>query len=79
MHYLIELYRFGKQIPFFRLRECPFQPNKGELINIEKVTYEIIGRWFTVDYAGTINQEMRLNLIVRVNPKSASDAGGKDE
>lgn len=61
----IELYRSGVQTPFMRLRECSFQPNEGELINIERVTYEIVGRSFTVDYAGTKNQEMRLNLIVR--------------
>jgi hypothetical protein len=45
--------------------DAEFQPNDGDLVNIRKVTYKVIGRSFTVDHADDINEcRMRCNVIV---------------
>lgn len=43
-----------------------FAPNEGDLINIQKVTYEVTGRSFTIDHADDpFLTQVRCNVIVR--------------
>lgn len=44
--------------------DSSFAPNEGDLINIKKTTYRIVGRSFTIDYAGEVGQCIRCNIIV---------------
>jgi hypothetical protein len=61
----IEFYLEGKQQPFLSL-DSSFAPTEGDLINIEKVTYEVLGRSFTVDQAADIRlRSIRCNVIVK--------------
>lgn len=60
----IELYLEGSYHPFVTA-DSSFQPNDGDLINIHKVTYEVIGRSFTVDHVNKEEQQVRCNVILR--------------
>lgn len=61
----IEFYHDDKQMPFLTI-ESSFQPNEGDFVNIQKVTYEVIGRSFTVDHAETPQlRQVRCNVIVK--------------
>jgi hypothetical protein len=45
--------------------DAEFQPNDGDLVNISKVTYKVLARSFTVDYADSfVERRMRCNVIV---------------
>ncbi len=59
----LEFYLDGKQNAFLTL-DSSFQPNDGDLVNIQKVTYKVIGRSFTVDHAGKLDKSIRCNVIV---------------
>lgn len=46
--------------------DSSFAPNDGDLININKITYTVVGRSFTVDYADDpFERQVRCNVIVR--------------
>jgi hypothetical protein len=59
----LEFYHNGKPQPFLTL-DSSFQPNDGDLVNIRKATYKVIGRSFTVDSAGTREVSIRCNVIL---------------
>lgn len=59
----MEIYVNNHQIPFLII-ESSFQPNEGDLINIRKVTYKVVGRSFTVDHADEPGRSVRCNVIV---------------
>ena len=61
----VEFYEGKKQSPFLTVNSS-FHPNEGDLVNIQKVTWEVVGRSFSVDYAddGT-RRKMRCNVIVK--------------
>ena len=45
--------------------DSSFTPVEGDLINIKKVTYRVIGRSFTVDHADEWpDRQVRCNIIV---------------
>lgn len=58
----VEFYHIGKQHPFYVVAAA-FQPNDGDLVNILKVTYKVVGRSFTVDSPST-GCTMRCNVIL---------------
>lgn len=60
----LEFYDGDKQQPFLTLASS-FQPNDGDLINIRKVTYKVVGRSFTVDHAGEVDESIRCNVILK--------------
>lgn len=61
----IEMYLGDEQRPFLFL-DSSFAPEKGDLINLEKKTYIVLGRSFTVDYASLPRQKrIRCNVIVK--------------
>jgi len=59
----IEFYLNKHQRPFLIVNSS-FQPNDGDLISIEKVTYKVLGRSFSVDYAREPDEQVRCNVIV---------------
>lgn len=45
--------------------DSSFAPVEGELINIRKITYKVVGRSFSVDYADDMyERSIRCNVIV---------------
>jgi hypothetical protein len=46
--------------------DTPFAPNKGELINIQNITYKVVSRSFVVDYAG--EAQPRVSCVLGVEP-----------
>jgi hypothetical protein len=62
----VEVYKGNSQDPFAAV-DAEFQPSSGDLINIRGVTWEVIGRSFTIDDAGGPLQRMRCNVIVKEN------------
>jgi hypothetical protein len=60
----LEFYFEDKQHPFLTL-DSSFQPNDGDLVNIVGVTYEVLGRSFSVDHSATSERSIRCNVIVR--------------
>jgi len=61
----LEFYLEDKQMPFLTL-DSSFQPNDGDLVNIKGVTYEVLGRSFTVDHADKMaERSIRCNVIVK--------------
>ena len=60
----LEFYHEGKQQPFVTL-DSSFQPSDGDIVNIQKVTYEVTGYSFTVDHAGKADESIRCNVILR--------------
>ena len=45
--------------------DSSFAPAEGDLINIKKVTYQVMGRSFTIDHADDIAlRQVRCNIIV---------------
>lgn len=48
--------------------DSSFAPVDGDLINIQKITYRVIGRSFTVDYANTPQRQMRCKVILEQQP-----------
>lgn len=49
--------------------DSSFAPMEGELINIKKVTYRVVGRSFTVDHADDVfERQVRCNIIVEREP-----------
>jgi hypothetical protein len=61
----IEFFLGNSALPFLTM-ESSFQPNDGDKINIKGVTYEVLGRSFTVDHADDIRQRsIRCNVIVK--------------
>lgn len=60
----LELYFEGKTHPFLTIASS-FQPNDGDLINVKGVTYVVLGRSFTIDYAGQAHESVRCNCIVK--------------
>jgi len=61
----VEFYLRDSKQPFLTV-ESSFQPNDGDLINIRKATYKVLGRSFTVDHAANDNRCMRCNVIVGI-------------
>ncbi len=59
----VEFYLDKKAQPFCSVASS-FQPNDGDLVNIKKVTYVVLGRSFTVDTDGFGLTKMRCNVIV---------------
>lgn len=59
----VEIYRNKSQTPFAAV-DSEFQPNDGDLINIQGVTWKVLGRSFTIDDSGGPMQRMRCNVIV---------------
>ena len=46
-----------------------FAPAEGDLINIAKVTYRVIGRSFSIDHTIHVAlRQFRCNVIVQVEP-----------
>lgn len=66
----VEFYKEGVQQPFCGVA-AGFQPEEGDLVSIKGETWKVVGRSFSVDYAGTANAEMRCNVIVRSPPTPA--------
>jgi hypothetical protein len=60
----IEFYEEPSKRPFLII-DSSFQPADGDLVNIEGKTWLVLGRSFTVDYAGKETQSVRCNVIVR--------------
>jgi hypothetical protein len=60
---VLEIYEEDKRVPFVRI-SSGFQPSEGDLINIRTVTWLVLGRSFTVDKAGDVDQSIRCNVIV---------------
>jgi hypothetical protein len=45
--------------------DSSFAPLEGELINIKRVTYRVVGRSFTIDQADdSFERQVRCNVIV---------------
>jgi hypothetical protein len=60
----VEFYLAGRNNYFCGV-DAEFQPNEGDLVNIRKVTYKVLGRSFTVDHADDVNQtSMCCNVTV---------------
>ena len=60
----MEFYFEDKQQSFCIVNSA-FQPNDGDLVNIRGVTYEVVGRSFTVDRGGEMDAAARCNIIVK--------------
>lgn len=53
--------------------DSSFTPEEGELINIKRVTYRVVGRSFTVDQSDDpFERQIRCNVIVEL-------ASGEDQ
>jgi len=63
MNESIEIY-FEKHDAPFLVITAAYQPDEGDLINIKKETYKVIGRSFTIDHSLLPSRTMRCNLIV---------------
>ena len=59
----IEFYLNDSLRPFLIINSS-FQPEEGDLVNINNITYKVIGRSFTIDYSETPGRAIRCNLIV---------------
>ncbi len=47
--------------------DSSFAPVEGDLINVERVTYVVVGRSFAIDDASdAFNRQLRCNVIVEV-------------
>lgn len=70
----LEIYRNGEQQPIY-ITKTEFHPITGDLINILGVTWEVLGRSFTIDMAGSPEQSIRCNIIVKEKGGKHGDAG----
>ena len=61
----VEFY-LDKSLNPMMIHDGSFQPEEGDLINILGTTYQVIGRSFTIDRAGSRDAVMRCNVILRV-------------
>ncbi|CAB4151308.1 hypothetical protein UFOVP938_36 [uncultured Caudovirales phage] len=64
MNESIEFYLEKHAAPFLVVA-ASFQPNEGDLINIKKETWKVIGRSFTIDHSLLPSRTMRCVLIVK--------------
>lgn len=62
---VVEFYRNKVMQPFLCI-ESSFAPQDNDLINIRGETYKVLGRSFSVDYAGTMQQRVRCNVILEL-------------
>jgi hypothetical protein len=61
---VIEIYLGNARHPFASAQSS-FAPDAGDLINIEQVTYRVVGRSFTIDHADdAAERQVRCNVIV---------------
>lgn len=61
----VEFYLGKSHQPFLTL-ESSFQPEEGDYVNIQKETYLVTDRSFTVDHADSPQlRQMRCNVIVK--------------
>lgn len=58
----------------FLVVDSAFQPNDGDLVNIRKVTYRVLGRSFTVDYADQPRRR-QMRCVVIVEPYLGEQVG----
>lgn len=73
----IEFY-LGDSIQPFLIMESSFQPNEGDVVSILGVTYDVLGRSFSVDHADKYaERSIRCNVIVEVAAASKSSAEGE--
>ena len=63
MNETLEFYLDNSLNPFLVVNTS-YQPLDGDLINIKKETFVVIGRSFTVDHSLLPSRTMRCNIIV---------------
>ena len=57
--------------------DSSFAPDEGELINIRKATYRVVGRSFTIDHADDLRErQVRCNIIVELFSGDSEDDSG---